>query len=194
MDDNQSTIPNRPLPKRLPNGFLAWQATIGYISTQHSPDALLKLHVYPVDDESIGWGASAAWGQYQEEVWDRASFAAALSDLWQEVDSHYLIFESQVDALKSPARYPAEKWLDAQTEDILHRLIWITGSVFGGDWKLVIVYQPVENPSMRVQARLIAYDGEVHVGGRGGSLLDACHDLYRNGAAYFANAAGRLDE
>jgi hypothetical protein len=51
---------------------------------------------------------------------------------------------------------------------------------FGADWRLTLVYQPIENPGLRVQARLAARSDSVHVGGRGASLRDTCHDLYRH--------------
>ena len=59
-------------------------------------------------------------------------------------------------------------------------MIDLAAHSFGTDWRLTLVYQPIENPSLRVQARLVARVGSVHVGGRGGSLREACHDLYRN--------------
>lgn len=189
MDDQRdSTIPQRPLPKRPPTGLMAWIATVGYISTQYSPDVLLKLHVYPSGD-TTHWGASISWAQHKEQVWDKPTLAAALGDLWLEVDRSHAIFATQLDAIRSPVDYADEKWLDVPTQDILSRLIWTTENVFSGDWKLVIVYQPVDNPNARVQARLIARSGSVHVGGRGPSLGDACHDLFRNGARVFVHGA-----
>ena len=190
MPEQDGTIPQRPFPRRPRTGLMAWIATIGYISTQYSPDALLKVHVYPASGGEIAWGAQASWAQHKEQVWDKPSLARALAELWYVVDNHHIIFDNQLDAARSPVDYADDEWLDQPTEDILFRLIETTLNVFGGDWQLGIVYQPVDNPDTRVQARLVARDGEVQVGGRGPSVNEACHDLFRNGAQIFVRGTG----
>src|SRR5262245_22969931 len=187
------TIAKRPMPKRPLNGLLAWQATIGYISTQHSPDATLHMHAYPAD-KGILWAAAASWGQNQEQVTDLSTLAAALRELWRVVDQHHIIFHTELDSIRRPADYADDDWLDTKTSDILDRLVRVTHSVFKHDWSLNIVYQAVDNPSVRVQARLLARSNSVQVGGRGGSVHDACSDLYRNAARVYAGAIGDKPE
>jgi hypothetical protein len=182
MDD---TIHNIPTPKRPETGFLAWQATIGYISTEHSPDALLTLTAYPLENGDIGWKAAASWANFTEESPDIGSLPDALRSLWREVDRHHTIFKSLEAANKKPVSYKDDQWLDAETRMGLERLLQVIQKAFGTDWRLVLVYQPVANPSARVQARLIARRDTVNSGGRGATLREACQLLYRNAATEF---------
>jgi hypothetical protein len=87
---------------------------------------------------------------------------------------------------RRPAHYDEDQWLDEATATILRRLLQVTATAFGQDWRIVTVYQPVENPETRVQASLFARQDQVHVYGRGPSLREACQTLYRNSASYFA--------
>lgn len=188
-DHTHGTIPIRPQPKKPANGMLAWQATVGHISSYHSPDALLKVQVEPGAGDTLGWSAIVSWGTNEERAAHRISLADALRDLWQEVVRHHVIFDNPLAAAKSPEGYPDEEWLDVSTEDILLRLIWMTRSVFDSDWSLVLVYQPIESANLRVQVRLVARDALVNVGGRGPSIQDACHDLFRNAGPLFIGAS-----
>ncbi len=182
MDD---TLPSIPVPRRLETGFQAWQATIGYISAEHSPDALLTLTAYPLENGDVGWKAAASWATFTEESPDMTSLPDALRGLWREVDRHHTIFKSLEAALKKPVNYKDEQWLDNETQKSLDSLIQVIQKAFGADWRLVIVYQPVANPNARVQARLIARRDSVNSGGRGATLREACQLLYRNAATEF---------
>jgi hypothetical protein len=193
MADLYDTLRKMPRPKRPLNGLLAWQATIGYISLQYSPDALLKLQVYPLP-EGARWSASASWGQQEEQVRDLLSLPAALRDLWQEVDQHHHIFQSEEDAVRGPVDYEEHQWVDPRTHETLTRLIRVTQAVFPNDWQLIVAYQPIETSSTRVQARLLARNSKLQVGGRGPTVRDACHDLYTNAAPLYANAAAKREE
>jgi hypothetical protein len=179
---SDDTLRAQPTPRRPQYGFQAWQATIGYISQVYSPDALLTLNVYPAAPDDLRWKAAASWGQMLEEVDDRPSLPAALRDLWREIDRHHTIFKSLEAAARRPIKYDDNCWLDADTQTMLDRILTQASRSFGLDWRLTLVYQPIENPSLRVQARLAARSSSVHVGGRGAALRDACHDLYRNAA------------
>jgi hypothetical protein len=176
------TIHSRPLPKRPENGLLAWQATIGYISSEYSPDAMLTMRAYPAGDEGALWLAAATWGQESETVRDITSLPAALRDLWPAVQNNHTIFKTLEAATKSPSHYRDDQWVDFDTEQLLDRLLQVANAAFGGDWLFMLVYQPVTAPSARVQARLVAQNNSVIISGRGPSVHDACRDLYHNAA------------
>jgi len=185
------TIASRPLPSRPHNGLLAWEATIGYISGQYSLDAMLTIRAYPTPAGGVAWSVMASWGKISEQVRDVPSLPAALRDLWQQVDQHHVIFEHREAILKRPANYSDNEWLDADTKAILERVLQVTRTVYGADWQVVLVYQPVERPELRFQARLIALAETVKTGGHGPSMRDACRDLYRNAAHHFAARSGK---
>ncbi len=191
MPEKDDTVVSRPMPKRPENGLLAWQATIGYISAQYSLDAMLTLQAYPIKKQ-VGWSAQASWGQNVEVVEDRDNLPAALRELWQKVAQNHVIFETKEAALKRPANYDEDEWLDDDTRLVLERLVQVTRSVYALDWLLVMVYQPVENPTMRFQARLLAHSNTVTVAGLGPNLITACRDLYRNAAPYFVGGSGKI--
>jgi hypothetical protein len=191
MDD---TIISRPLPKRPETGLLAWLATIGYLGTEYSPDAMLTLRAAPQTPAQVVWSAAASWGQENVVVQERDSLPTALRDLWRAVEREHQIFKTLEAARRIPANYSQDKWVDAETESALDRLLGVTQAVFGQEWLLIIVYQPIENPSQRVHARLLAKDNSIHIGGTGPSIRDACLELYRNAApGYFASAARQDD-
>jgi hypothetical protein len=173
--------------------LLAWQATLGHISTHYSPDATLKIHTYS-REARVYWSASVIWGGNTEEVRDRASLPAALSDLWTEVNRQHMIFEQLEDAVKSPVNYEDTDWLDMPTQESLQRLIWVTQIAFPGDWLLMTVYQPIESSASRVQMRLVAKNNTVTVGGRGPSILDACRTLFRNATPHFSQQSTKKDQ
>jgi len=187
MDDNKpSTAPMRPLPNRPKYGWMAWEATAGFMSTHLSPDVTLKLSAYPNDDASqILWGASISWAQENEEVKDFTAPHEALAQLWKAVDLAHSIFGHTEDAVKRPAHYRDNQWFDSWTTELLQRLVRVTNAVFKTDWIIVMVYRPVESMDSRIQARLLASNNEVHVGGRGSSLGDGCRQLYHNAATTF---------
>ncbi len=188
------TIARRPLPQRPQNGLLAWQATIGYISTQYSLDAMLTLRVSPVHTSPV-WAASATWGQSREEVTEKLSLPAALRDLWREVDRNHVVFESSEAIVRRPSNYADNEWLDEDTRLLLERLTQVIMSVCGDDWLLVLMYQPVESPDTRWQARLVSDREGVRAAGHGATMRDACRDLYRNAAHHFVARSGKsLDE
>lgn len=183
---SDKTENRRPLPMRPANGLLAWQATVGYISTRHSPDAVLKIQISSREARVI-WSAALSWGRKEEAVNDQPSLPAALRTLWVEVSRNHRIFDRAEDIVKSPQNYDDTEWLDLATQESLQRLIWVTQSVFPGDWKIILLYQPVDTPMLRLQARLTAQNGRVVVGGQGASLLDACRVLFRNATPHFAS-------
>lgn len=183
---NDDTLREFPAPNRPEYGLLAWQATIGYISQEYSPDAMLTIRVTANAQAALVWSAAATWGNISEAVADLSDLGAALAALWREVDRQHNIFKSLEAAAKRPVNYT--EWLDAETQRILNRIIHAAQAAFGTDWRLVIVYQPVANASGRVQMRLIAKCESVNTGARGGSLAEAGHALYRNAASDFASA------
>lgn len=175
------TLHSRPVPKRPANGLLAWQATIGYISSEYSPDAMLTLRATPLHSE-VHWAAHATWGQEGESVQDRKSLPAALRDLWLVIQQNYTIFKTLEAAAKSPVMYNDDQWLDSETQTMLDRLIHVAWSAFENDWLFMLVYQPVEAPNARVQARLVGQNNSVTISGRGPVMHEACRDLYHNAA------------
>lgn len=181
------TVPNRPgsFSNRPKTGLAAWEATVGYIASEHSPDALLTLRAYADADDNL-WAALLEWGAYREEVADAESLPTALRDLWVVVNQGHVIFTSSAEAIRKPAGYGEFDWVDADTQDALDRLLWVVRVVFKDDWTLVILYQPTDNPATRVQMRLVARDDAVHISGRGGSVRDAATQLYRNATPYFS--------
>ena len=179
-----STAAARPTPNRPAYGLLAWQATIGYICSEYSPDAVLTVIAAPQRDVIL-WQASASWGRINEQVDRQPSFPSALTSLWREVDRHHTIFKTLEASAKRPVNYAENQWIDPDTDRSLTRLIQSASSAFGTDWRLVLHYQPVESPAARVQARLIARADRINVGGRGAGLLAACRTLFRNAAHEF---------
>ena len=179
---NSSTIAKRPFPNRPKNGLMAWEATMGYISSNHSPDAMLKIQIYPADQGEVLWAASASWGPIEEYVQDLPLAAHALRELWLQIAANHVIFKAAEAAVKSPINYNDDEWLDERTASTVDRMIKVAQTVYHGDWLIMIIYQPVENPDTRVQARLIANDNSVQIGGRGPSIREACHSLYQSAA------------
>jgi len=161
---------------------LAWLATVGYISQEHSADAALTLRIYPMGADAIGWGAKMTWAEHVEEVHDALSFAAALRDLWQRVNDNHRIFKTSAAAFRQPSHYSDDSWLDPDTGSALTRIMDVTGAAFGDDWQLIMVYHPTDAPDSRVLARLVARSNSVDVTGSGASLRDACSSLYRAAA------------
>jgi hypothetical protein len=191
MTDSE-TVHARPTPRRPDTGLLAWQSTLGYISATYTLDAMLTIQVKPlVSGSNLAWEARATWGRNTEEVLNRPSLAAALNDLWIQVDRNNVIFESLEDAARSPIYYAESEWLDPDTQTTLDRLIQLNWTVFNTDWMLVIVYQPVAIPNARVQTRLLAKSNTVQTSGRGATVRDACHDLYRNAARDYTASNGK---
>jgi len=180
MSDDATT----KLPPRPETGFGAWQATLGYISTHHSPDARLILYIYPKGNQVL-WAGRAAWGPVVEEYVDAPGLPIVLSKLWRRVEHFHTVFETPADMVRRPVGYIKTEWVDLPTQDILHRILWTVRLAFLEDWYMMIVYQAVENPAMRVHMRLISRSNQVVVGGRGPSLLEAGRDLFRNAAPVF---------
>lgn len=180
------TISRRPLmPRRPKYGWQAWEATVGYVALRHSPDAVLKIEIYPMSGIA-GWAASFTWGQYAEHVQDCIAFGDALSQLWNQVEHNYPgMFDAAEIVDKRPVSYDDDNWLDEPTFEIFSRLVGVTEVAFRGDWRLMIIYQPVEIPDNRVQTRLLATGNTVTFGGRGPTLRDACRSLFRTAAAHY---------
>jgi hypothetical protein len=190
---SDTTQHSRPAPKRPKWGWLAWEATVGYISLHHSPDATLKLEVYP-GEHVVNWGAALTWGGNSEEVRDQLSLGEALSNLWSQVEKHQDLFHSFDAAVRRPANYADDDWLDEPTHEALSRLVHVTDTVFHGDWQIVVLYRPVSEPEKRLQARLIAEHIEVNRGGNGATLRDACRDLYHKAAPIYQKYRLKEDE
>ena len=168
---------------RLPiTGFAAWQATLGFISLHISPDAALEIQARSNSAHTVSWTASASWANSRESASDSESISGALSGLWASIERNLPDFIDSLNVERLPVGFADHEWLDAPTQDILHRLVWTTRIVFLSDWSLVIVYRPTENPSTRVHMRLLARSNQVHIGARGPGLLETARDLYRNAA------------
>lgn len=182
------TKSKRPPMMRPATGLLAWQATVGHISARHSPDAVLKLQITSKEARVV-WAAALSWAHKEEEVTGQSSLPEALRKLWEVVNRNHRIFDHVEDAVKSPQNYDDTEWIDIATQESMQRLVWVTQSVFPGDWKIVILYQPVDAPNLRMQARLTAQGGRVAVGGQGASLLEACRALFRNATPYYGGGA-----
>lgn len=179
------------LPRQRPaDGWSAWQATLGYISQRHSPDAVLMALVQPDERGALVWSAAVMWGQRCERVTQAESISGALAALWQTVDRYHRVFVSPADAVRAPAGYADGQWFDASTLDVMRRVLWLIGSVFGQDWLAVLVYRPAETPARRVQMRLVAGSESLRVGGYGPTLLDALRDVFRRAAPAFSAGAG----
>lgn len=173
--------------RRLNTSFAAWQSTVGYICQHHSPDVILKLQVQT--GPQLLWTATVTWEHNNETVKDCTSLGEALTRLWRQVDQHHVIFPRQEDAWRRPIGYAEHEVLDVSTQDVLHRFIWTTQSIFNNEWSLVIFYQPTEVVDARVNMRLFAHNYKVGVGSKGASLLDAAHELFRKAIPIFAEYA-----
>lgn len=173
------------MPPRPKTGWLAWEATTGYIVSHHSPDATLKLIARPSSDKTISWSASLTWGTSSEVVNDQVALGVALAELWRKVQQHHQIFETLEAAIRRPAGYSDETWITAQERETIDRILKVNWTVFGTNWQLVILYQPVDRPQDRVHARLMAKDNAVLVGARGETLQVACRALFRNAARIY---------
>lgn len=182
---SDATHRHKPIPSRPKTGWQAWESTTGYIASHYNPDATLKIEIYPIN-EVVGWAATFSWGQHQESVRDHMSFGEALSALWLQIESyHPSLMEAPEARTRRPISYGDEDWLDQMTLDVFSRLVGVTEMAFGGQWQLVIVYRPAENPADRVQTRLIAQNGNATIGARGATLRDACRALFTSAAVRF---------
>lgn len=184
MSDFEQTQADRPVPKRPKWGWLAWEATVGYIHQKHNSDATLKLEVYPME-YIMGWSASLSWGDWQESVSDQQSFADALNSLWKKVEQNHNLLNSLEAAVRRPVSYGDDEWLDEVTYEAFSRLINTTDTIFQGDWQIIFLYRPVEKAEKRVQTRLIADNSVVNRGGNGPTLRDACRQLFHNAAPIY---------
>jgi hypothetical protein len=182
----EETITKRPpLPRRPKYGWQAWEAIVGYVALRHSPDAVLKIEIYPMSG-IVGWGASFSWGQYTETAQDMISFGTALTQLWHRVEHNYSgMFDAAEISDKHPVNYDDDSWLDEPTFEIFSRLVGVSEVAFRGDWRLMVVYQPVEIPDNRVQARLVATGNTISLGGKGPTLRDAGRSLFMAAAARY---------
>jgi hypothetical protein len=192
MHDEEDTNPRPPQPLRPTTGLAAWQATLGYISSRYSPDAILKFHAASRAG-SVNWAATVSWGGKEESVSKQPSLAAALRLLWVEVSGSHRIFERVEDAVKSPEHFDDYSCLDLPTEESLQRLLWVTQSAFPDQWQLVVMYQPVDTANLRMQARLIIAGNQIIVGAQGPTLLDVCRTLFRNATPHYASQSPPLE-
>ena len=183
---NDETLPRRPIPRRPETGWQAWQATVGYLYHEDSPDAMLTVTAYPVTDAAVGWSALLFWDSRMEATHNQESLGAALCRLWAQIDTSHQIFKSREAAIRRPADYEDHQWLDAPAQATLDRLLQAAAAAFGATWRIAITYQPVDNPDMRMRATLIAQNETVQLEGWGPALRDVCQTLYRHIAAYCA--------
>lgn len=179
MNDNKTTLSKRPMPARPENGWKAWEATIGYITVHHSPDATLTLKAYPRHGITL-WDATLTWGQHSESVTECIGIEVALADLWRVVARFHRIFKTLEDAARRPELYADDEWLDTATLEAVSRLVGVSATVFGEDWFVLLSYRPVDVPQQRVQARLAAHAEAVARGGMGATLREACRTLFHN--------------
>ncbi len=179
MSDMPVTNPLPSLSRRPRWGWLAWEMTVGYISKQHSPDAALKLEIYPMT-HVVGWSAALLWQDHQEIVRDEISFADALSGLWSRVDQYSGLTFGEESLGRTPVRYSDEEWLDQASYTALSVLVNTTDTFFTGNWSIVIVYRPIDVPAKRLTARLIAQHIAVNRGASGATLREVCRTLYLN--------------
>jgi hypothetical protein len=182
------------MPQRPRWGWQAWEATVGYISTQHSPDATLTLQIYPMP-YVIGWAAALTWGEQREHVSDHYSLGDALGRLWHQVYSEYPnMLDHPIVLARAPRGYNDDQWLENTTYAIFSRLVHTTDTVFRGDWRIIVLYRPVEKPDKRVQARLLAEKNSVQRAAWGPTLHDACRTLFHNAAPIYSQYRSRDDE
>jgi hypothetical protein len=186
---SDDTLIHRPAPRRPLTGWLAWQATIGYLHNEYSPDAALTVTAYPISSDMIRWSASATWETTIEAVHNEETLAAVLGKLWAHIEVRHRIFKTLDAAARRPAYYAPEEWLDVASQAALDRLIQAAAAGFESGWRVAITYQAVDNPEMRVQAALIAREETIHVTVGGPSLREACQILYRSAALYLTNKA-----
>lgn len=193
MTDNK-TVRIKRLPQRPSNGLLAWQATVGYITSELSADAALMMRVQPRDG-GLRWFASVGWAGIPTQAVEGDMLAHVLRDLWTALEKVHTVFKNEVDRVRQPAAYKDDQWLDTDTHRALESLLEVTGAVFQEGWSLLFVYQAVETPAHRVKARLIAKGDAVQISGQGPTLREACRDLYRHAAPnYFASSGRAVDE
>lgn len=191
MPGDSDSQNGRYLPE---TGLLAWQAVVGYISRNYSPDTILKLEAYADATGKVRWAAALTWSTHRLAVRDHESIAAVLRVLWQQVEAQRAIFEDLTAIPARPSDYSEADWLDMTTHDVLHRLLWTIQTAFKRDWTLYMVYHPAEKPVMRMQLRLISPNTGRNIGGRGPSLRDAARDLFRNAVPAFADLTGLQGE
>lgn len=173
---NDKTLNSRPLPRRSRWGWGAWESTVGYLASKHSPDASLKLQVGVIEGK-VTFSATVAWGEFRESVENTPDSSTALKDLWDVIDRSHSIFLHVDDKFRSPVGYEHDEWLDDVTNDILARLLLILQQLFADDWMLLIVYRPVEAADKRQQIRLVADNSQIQRIVQGSSLADVCRKL-----------------
>lgn len=170
-------------------GFSAWQIVLGYINTQYSADAHLKLEVRP-HEAKVQWGGMVSWGTASESVDKQSSIADVLRLLWGRVEQYHHKFDLTEVEHCFPIGYDYSQWLDLPTQDVLHRLLWTIATAFDGkDWRLVLVYHPAEKPNYRVKTRLLLPQG-TYIGGRGANCVEALRDCFRNAIPAFSEHLG----
>lgn len=177
----------RPLPRRPETGLQAWHATIGYMSQEHSPDAILRIIASAADSGKTVWSVSVAWADQVETLSNQTTLGTALQFLWVQLAARHEIFKKPSEAWRSPVDYAPGTWLDEATDKILQRLVNVTAASFKSGWRITTLYQPVGQAETRLQATLFANDDTVKVYARGASLREASQNLYRNAASHFAS-------
>ncbi len=189
-----STHHARPLPQRPKWGLQAWEATVGYLSAQHNPDATFVIEIYPMP-HVIGWAAAVSWGDVRESVRDFYSLADALRTLWElTYREHRSLFKDPNVMARAPRGYSDDQWLEVTTYEIFSRLVHITDTVFQGDWRILVLYRPVEMAQKRVQARLLAEKNSVQRAAWGPTLHETCRALFHNAAPIYSQYRLRDDE
>jgi hypothetical protein len=189
--DITETIYSAPLPRRPETGLLAWQATIGYINVQYNLEARLELMVQPVETW-LAWSALAEWGQNHEEVVEQGAIGDALRELWAVISRKHIIFASREALARKPAGYADDEWLDAETDQLLRRMLDAARLVYKTEWRLKLSYQSSELPNARFQADLHSPTGVLT--GRSGTLREACREIYRQLGEEFQRRSGKALE
>ncbi len=165
---------------RPPNGFMAWQSTVGYLNTHHSADASLFMLITPLPDDSISWTAGVSWSSIHERVEDHHTLSDALAKLWTRVSERHNVFLTADDAIRAPSGYQDSDWLDIGTLSILQRIIMTMQSVASGHWSLTMMYQPSEHADRRIELSLKTEDESITGLVHHQTLLHACRALYRH--------------
>lgn len=182
MNDSGTRI-IQPVDFRYSSAWLSWQAALGEIALNTNSETRLRIEAAGTDD-GTRWAAEVEWDDSRERVGECPSLPEALHQLWRELTTQHTLYTVNMSH-RGPAVYAPEDTLDIDTQAILQRFLSVLRTVFGTDWALLMMYQPVQAADQRVHARLIALHGEVALSVNAATLLDALRALMRISTPYF---------